>query len=121
MGTLTSLDGEQLIDFVRRAVVFLHGGDPIEWARVKQSDDRIDRALSFLENHQRGSAPEKRALCRNDELRSAFLDWATKANRILSKDRKAIRKKIQQKETTKKMVKTLRRQAESESASQFSP
>jgi hypothetical protein len=117
VGTLTSLDGERLVDFVRRAVIFLHRGDPIEWTRVKQSKDRIDRALSFLENHQRGSSPEREALCRNDELRNAFRDWATKANRILSKDRKVIRKKIGQKEATEKMVKALRRQAESKSSS----
>jgi hypothetical protein len=116
VGTLTSLDGPQLVDFVRRALVFLHGGDPTEWARIKQSEDRIDRALSFLESHQRGSAPEREALCRNDDLRSAFRDWATKANRILGKDRKAMRRKIEQKEATEKMVKALRRQAESKSA-----
>jgi intergrase/recombinase len=49
-------------------------------------------------------------------LRSAFRDWATKANRILGKDRKAMRRKIEQKEATEKMVKALRRQAESKSA-----
>jgi hypothetical protein len=113
VSTLTALDGKQLIDFVRRAATFLHGGDPIEWARIRQSHDRIERALSFLENLQRGSAHEREALCRSDELGNAFRDWATKANRILGKDRKTIQKKIQQKEATEKMVKTLRRQAQS--------
>lgn len=116
VGTLTSLDGRQLVDFVRRALVFLHGGDPIEWSRVKRSEDRIDRALSFLESHQRGSAPEREALCRNDDLRNAFQDWAMKANRILGKDRRAIRMKNEQKEATQKMVKTSGRRAESKAS-----
>jgi hypothetical protein len=112
VGTLMSLDDEQLVDFIRRAVVFLHGGDPIEWARIKQSEDRIDRALSFLESHRRGSADVHDALCRNEEILIAFRDWATKANRILGRDRRIVQRKIVQKEATEKKVKTLRRQAE---------
>jgi hypothetical protein len=115
VGTLMSLDGEQLVDFVRRAVIFLHGGDPIEWERIKQSEDRIDRTLSFLESHQRGSADEQDALCRNEELLIAFRDWATKANRILGRDRRILQRKISQKEATEKKVKTLRRQAKAKS------
>ncbi len=32
--SLISLEGEALTTFLRRAVKLLHGGDPIEWARV---------------------------------------------------------------------------------------
>jgi hypothetical protein len=114
IATLNSLEGELLADFVRRALVFLHRGDPIKWVRAKRSDDRIDRALSFLEGHQRGG-PENEALCRNEMLRDDFERWRSKANRILSKDRRALLAKIEQKEAAEKKVKALRRLVEANS------
>ena len=111
--TLNSLEGDQLIDFVRRSAIFCRGGDPIEWSRVQRSEEPIDRALFFLHEIQRGSTPPREALRKNEELCKRFQAWAENANRILTRDQRVQQRKINQKQSTEKNVKTLRRQAES--------
>jgi len=110
--TLRSLEGERLVDFVRRSSVFLDGGDPLEWSRVRSSSDPIDRALSFLEGLVRGDARLDDALCRNQELREAFRNWVNNANRLLAKDQRVVQRKVEQRRLAEKKVKTLRRKAE---------
>ena len=116
VATLSSLEGQRLVDFVRHSSVFLDGGDPLEWNRLKSSKEPIDRALSFLEGLVRGNFGLDDALCRNQELRQAFRSWVEIANRILAKDQRVLQRRIEQKRSTKKKVKALRREAEAKSA-----
>jgi hypothetical protein len=113
VGTLTSLGGDPLVEFVRRTAIFNAGGDPIEWERVMRSRKPIDRALRFVHLVLESEGPEREAICRNEELLKVYRAWAQKANRILKKDRLAIKRKLEQKQSTERRVKALRRQAES--------
>lgn len=113
VATLTSLGGDQLVDFVRRSAIFCRGGDPIEWLRVHKSPEPIDHALFFLHEIERGSVPPREALRRSEELCKSLRAWVENANRILARDQRVLQRKIEQKESTEKKVKTLRRQAES--------
>jgi hypothetical protein len=107
--TLTSLEGENLIDVVRRAGVLCDGGNPEEWIRLQQSSDPLDQALHFLQQLSHGSAYEIDAVRRNEELGTALTAWVTKANRILARDRRAIEMKVEQKQMAGKKVNALRR------------
>ncbi len=106
---LTSLEGENLVDVVRRAGVLCGGGNPEEWARLQRSSDSLDQALCFLQQLNHGSAYEINAVRRNEELGASLASWVTKANRILDRDRRAIEKKNDQKKTTGKKLSVLRR------------
>ncbi len=110
--TLASLNGEDLLKFLRRAVKFLEGGDPIEWARVSQSGDRLDRALGFLEALERGGH-YREALCADRQLREAFQQWRQKANRILRKEAIPGLRKAEEKRTLKGKLNSLRRSSAS--------
>jgi hypothetical protein len=107
--TLTSLEGENLVDVVRRARVLCDGGNPEEWVRLRQSSDPLDQALHFLQQLSHGSAYEIDAVRRNEELGAALAAWVTKANRILARDRRAIEKKVEQKQMAGKKANALRR------------
>jgi hypothetical protein len=109
--TLTSLEGDNLVDVARRASILCSGGNPQEWARLQQSSDPVDQALRFLEQLSRGSASAIDAVHRSEELGASLAAWVTKANRILGNDRRAIEKKVEQKQMTGKTVNTLRRAA----------
>lgn len=111
VATLSSLKSEQLVDFVRRSAVFLDGGDPLEWDRVKSSKEPIDRELSFLEGLTRGNGRMHDALRRNQELCQALQSWVENANRILKKDQRVVQRKIEQKQMVTKKVNALRRRA----------
>jgi hypothetical protein len=111
VATLSSLEGAKLVDFVRRSAVFLDGGNPLEWDRVKSSKEPIDRALSFLEGLNLGNARLHDALRRNQELCEALQSWVENANRILRKDQRVVQRKIEQKQTTTKKVNALRKRA----------
>lgn len=118
--TLTSLGREDLGDFLRRAMKLLQGGDPIEWARVSQSGDRLDRALGFLERLERGNADFHDALRRNQQQCKAFQQWRKDANRILMKNALPALKKEAEKRTVGKKLKAMRRQSESKPRSKAS-
>jgi hypothetical protein len=107
--TLTSLEGDNLIDVARRASVLCSGGNPVEWARLQQSNDPLDQALRFLEKLNRGSAYETDAVRRNEELGASLVAWVTKANRILARDRRTIENKVEQTQMSGKKVNALRR------------
>jgi hypothetical protein len=117
---LTALDGEQLVDFVRRAERLLQGGDPIEWLRLRSSNLPIDRALYFLESFERGDGALHDALRRNQELCRAFQQWRKQANRTLLKDARPALRKAVEKSAVEKKLKALRRQAESKPADKSS-
>ena len=109
VSTLTSLDREDLANFLKRAVKLLNGGDPIEWMQVSQSSNQLDRALWFLERLERGDAPYHEALCRNQRLCEAFLQWREKANRILRKGAWPALQKIKEKKALKRKLNAPRR------------
>jgi hypothetical protein len=107
--TLTSLEGENLVDVVRRAGVLCGGGNPEEWIRLQQSSDPLDQALHFLQQLSHGSASQIDAVRRNEELVAMLATWVTKANRILARDRRTIEKKVEQTQMSGKKVNALRR------------
>ncbi|HWW97376.1 MAG TPA: hypothetical protein VNY74_06755 [Edaphobacter sp.] len=107
--TLTSLDGERLVSAARRAGILCGLGFTEEHGRLLRSSDSLDRALYFLYLLTSGSGREIDALRRNEELGAALTAWVTKANRILARDRRAIEKKVEQKQMAGKKVNALRR------------
>jgi hypothetical protein len=107
--TLIALEGENLVDVVRRARVLCDGGNPEEWIRLQQSSDLLDQALHFLQQLSHGSGYAIDAVRRNEDLGAALATWVTKANRILSRDQRAIEKKVEQTRMSGKKVNALRR------------
>jgi hypothetical protein len=97
VGTLISLERDSLTKFVRRASKFLQGGDPVEWNRLSQSEQPLDRALYLLERLERGDGPFYDALRRAKPICQTFQQWCKEANRILMKDTRAAVKKAQEK------------------------
>lgn len=91
--TLLSLEGDELVQVVKRIAGLIQGGDPVEWMRTYQSKDRLDRTIFFVEQVNRGNCLYIDALRRNQELCKAFQAWAVKANRILAKQRRPAQKK----------------------------
>src|SRR5580692_636652 len=75
VSALTSLEGQQLVDCVKRLAHLLGGGDPIEWLRLQKSEDPIDRALYLIERLTQGDANYADALRRNQELCKSFQAW----------------------------------------------
>ena len=109
VNTLTSLKHEDLLSFLRRANKFLQGGDPIEWVRISQSNDEMDRALWFLEGLKRGGARLHNALKRNQKLCVIFQNWQEEADRLLTKEERPALRKAEQKITVKNKLNALRR------------
>ncbi|UWZ84187.1 hypothetical protein [Occallatibacter riparius] len=107
--TLGSLEENQLTDVVRRIALLLRGGDPMEWARLYQSSDPLDRAIFFVERLSRGDSYYVDALRRNPKLCHSFQRWRDKANRILAKLRRPHERKLEQKVAAAKKIKALRR------------
>lgn len=115
VGTLTSLGREDLTNFLKRAMRFIHGGDPIEWMRVSQSHVPLDRALYFLEGLQRGNVHFREALCRNQKLCEAMQQWQEKANRILRREARPALRKVEEKRSLKRNVNASRRSSRNQS------
>jgi hypothetical protein len=107
--TLIALEGDELVQVVKRIAGLIQGGDPIEWMRTYQSRDRLGRSIFFVEQINRGNCHYIDALRRNQELCKAFQSWAAKANRILTKQRRPIQRKLEGKAATEKRVKTILR------------
>lgn len=105
MTTLLELEGDELVHLVNRIAQVIHGGDPIEWSRLYQSKDHIDRAIFFVEQIERGDWSLCEALRRDRDICKAFQSWAAKANRILAKQRRPAQRKLEQKIATKKKIK----------------
>lgn len=108
--TLVALEGDELVQVVKRIAGLIQGGDPVEWMRTYQSKDRLGRTIFFVEQINRGNCLYVDALRRNEELCKAFQSWATKANRILAKQARPIQRKLAQKVAIKKKVNSLVRQ-----------
>jgi hypothetical protein len=107
--TLCSLNGNRLVEVVRRAGVLLCRPRNVgEWTRVVRSSDDIDRALNFLYQLTLGSSLARDAVCRNPELDKELTIWIEKANRILHRDRGAAEGKLGQMQATKKKLRATR-------------
>ncbi|HEY6248530.1 MAG TPA: hypothetical protein VI685_01140 [Candidatus Angelobacter sp.] len=101
VNTLASLQGEELVDAVRRADLLCRGRNAAEVKRVHQASP-LDRALSFLYTLSSGSALVVDALRRNRELAKTLIDWDEKAGRILERDRRARERKTLEKQEARK-------------------
>ena len=110
VSALLALEGDELVQVVRRIAGLIQGGDPIDWMRTYQSRDRLARTIFFVEQVNRGNCQYIEALRRNQELFKAFKSWAVKANRILAKQKRTIQRKLDEKSATEKRVKAVRKQ-----------
>jgi len=112
ISTLCSLDGEKLVAVVRRADLLYRKRNAEELKRVMQSNAPIDRAIHFLYlvgwGSGCGSAFEIDAVRRNPELDNALGIWLKKAKRILTRDKRPIKRKLQEKQITRKKLSALR-------------
>ena len=107
--TLSSLEGDRLVEFVRAAgrLCAAIGGD--EARRVQLSKNPLDQALHFIYRLKWGLNSPADAVCRDEELHKALSAWTVKANRILRRDRRAIEERSEQKQANERKAKTLRR------------
>jgi hypothetical protein len=110
VSTLLALQGDELVQVVKRIAGLIQGGDPIEWMRTYQSKDRLDRTIFFVKQINRGNCHYIDALRRNQELCKAFQSWADKANRILAKQRRPIQRNLDERAATEKRVKAVIKQ-----------
>ena len=110
VSTLTSLKGAKLVDVVRRGARLLEGGDPIEWQRLSQSQESVDRALFFLDRLSR-SWSYCEALRKNQEAYKQFSLWLSTADRIAAKDGHIAQRKHAQKLATEKKIRSQRHSA----------
>lgn len=108
--TLLALEGDELVQVVKRIAGLLQGGDPIEWMRTYQSKDQLARTIFFVEQLNRGTCDYVEALRRNQELCKAFQTWAVKANRILAKQRRPAQRKLDEKAATERKVRAVMKQ-----------
>jgi hypothetical protein len=106
--TLTSLEREELLEFVRRADRMLDPKGPT-LKGVLPCRDSLDRALYFLYLVAAGSHLEVDALRRNPDLDKIFRGWVAKANRILQSEDRARETKSDQKRAVRLKTKTERR------------
>lgn len=113
VGTLLSLDRKGLTNFLKTAVKFLQGGDPIERQRIGQSSAPLDRALNFLDQLNHGNDCYLDALRRNQELCKTFQQWRKEAGRIVMKEAQPELRKEAEMRAVSKKLKAMRRQSES--------
>jgi hypothetical protein len=106
---LTTLPPGDLAKFLKRAKKLLQGGDPVEWMRVGQSHNEVDRALWFLERVERGDGYFHDALGRNQQLCAIFHEWQKEANRILTKEARPSLQKYEEKRSIERRLKADRR------------
>ena len=106
ISTLCSLDGEELLVVVRRAGLLCGEKNAGELNRVAGANDPINRALHFLYRIVRGSQFEIDALRRNEELDRALGIWMEKADRILRRDKRALERKVDEKQTIRKKLRS---------------
>lgn len=102
--TLSSLQGERLIEFVRRADLVCNARNPAALKSVLPCKDQFGQALYFLDRIAAGGF-ERDALQRNPELNKAFGRWLEKANRILTKIQRTGEVKVQQKKVLRTKLK----------------
>jgi hypothetical protein len=105
--TLVSLEGEQLIEFIKRADLLCNAKNSTALKSVLPCKDQFDHALYFLHLISAGSFLERDALRRSPELNKAFERWIQKANRILTRSQHAGEARLQQKEVVRTKLKAL--------------
>lgn len=110
VNTLLALDGKELSDVVERISRAIQGGDPIEWTRLYHSTNALDRAVFFVIEISHGNGFYVDALRRNEQLCESFQLWEKKASRILAKQRRPAKRKLEQRTATEKRIKTELRQ-----------
>jgi hypothetical protein len=106
--TLTSLEGEDLVELVRRADRMLNPKSATLKGVLPCKDNR-DRALYFLYLVAAGSHLEVDALRRNPDLDKIFRGWVAKANRILTSEDRARQIKSDQKQAMRLKRKAARK------------
>ena len=108
--TLLALEGDELVQVVKRIAGLIQGGDPMEWMRTYQSKDRLSRTIFFVEQINRGNGLYLNALRRNQELCKEFNSWIVKADRVLAKERRPAQRKLDEKAAIEKKVKAVIKQ-----------
>lgn len=110
--TLNRLEGEELVDFVRRANTLCNIPDPTESVRLHRSAEPIDQALYFVYRLSVGVNSPRDTICKDAKLREPLAAWFVKANRILSRDERNANNKVEEKQRNEKRLKIHRRTVE---------
>lgn len=105
--TLTSLSGQELVEFVRRADRMLSAKNAT-LKGILPCKDNLDSALYFLYLVAAGTPLESESLRRNPDLDKAFRGWVSKANRILESEDRAREMKSGQKQAVRLKLKAAR-------------
>lgn len=101
---LSSLEGDALLDVVRRAALLAGPKREEELKRVLGSRGLVNEALYFLYLVMAGSVFELGALQRNPKLNETLGNWAEKARGILARDQRAATSKREEKRATRKKI-----------------
>lgn len=111
---LHSLQGEQLIDAVRRALQINLSHDYEVKSRLARSKDPVERALHvfsdvcFDNNYLAGNGYLIDSIRRNPELCKEFWRWVEKYERVLKKDMRNVRRKLAEKTAARKKINSIR-------------
>ena len=95
--TLNKLEGDGLVNFVRRANELCSIRDSKESVRLHRSAEPIDQALYFVYRLSVGINSPRDTICKDDKLRVPLAAWFMKANRILSRDERIAKNKVAEK------------------------
>ncbi len=106
---LTALEGERLAGVIRQASLLCQPGNHEERFRLSRSNADLNRALTFLVNACWGSARERDALRRNQQICEAFESLVDKANRLLNQPKLDARQKIDEQKLFKNKLRGLRK------------
>ncbi|MGA9668771.1 MAG: hypothetical protein WBQ94_06155 [Terracidiphilus sp.] len=109
ISTLVSLEGEELVEFVRRVGRLCAARDVKEEVRLQLSKDPLDQALHFICRIHFGSNAPAQTVWRDQQLHKAYAAWVVTANRILMRDMRVIEEKAEQKHANEKKIKAIRR------------
>ncbi|HEV2324092.1 MAG TPA: hypothetical protein VGS10_09075 [Terracidiphilus sp.] len=116
LGTLNSLQGDQLAGAARRAFQLNLSHDYDAKLCLARSKDPVDRALHvfadvcFDNNYLAGNGYLIDSIRRNRELCTEFWRWVEKYERIIKKDLRVLQRKLAEKAATKKKVNSIRKQ-----------
>jgi hypothetical protein len=111
--TVTSLNGDQLLDFVRRAERLCGERDSNEFKRVLGTRNAINGALHFLYLVCAGSEFERDALRRQPTVDRTLQAWIQKANRIIESDKRIQESRRRKKEAVRLRIKSYRKSSNS--------
>jgi hypothetical protein len=111
LNTLSSLEGAQLMEVLRRITTILQGGSSVERMRQYSTPGPLNRAIFFMECVLRGDARYIQTLRKNPGLRKSYQLWQEKAGSAFAKLYRPQIRKREQKPAIEKKIKAILRQS----------